>query len=176
MAAFNWGGIVNQTKYALSTAIILSGLALFIGFILIEATPFAIVAAAIAIVWLVGLQLEWHWVSPLAFVLFWGLIVLGSFVKVGVIWLGIGMVSALAAWQFAQFTLRTANYIASDKLNITAARQLIRVLWVAAASIVLIGFTLGTQFELTFGWAMVLALVAFAGLSRVLSYLRKVGE
>ncbi|MEK6255807.1 MAG: hypothetical protein N2C13_00640 [Chloroflexota bacterium] len=65
-----------------------------------------------------------------------------------------------------------ANYEDDATLNLIAGRHLNRLLLVSTLSVVLIGFSLGTRIELSFGWAIALALVAFLGVSKVIRYLR----
>lgn len=164
------------SKSALPITIILGTLALMSGYMLIEAGAFAALAFGLAVAWFIGLQLKWRWISPVVFFLFWILIVIGSFASVGVIWLAIAMVSVLVAWQLAHFTQQMAGYAEDPALKLIAGRHLNRLLLVSTLSVVLIGLSLRTRFDLDFNWALVLALAAIAGLSRVVSVLRTSDE
>lgn len=166
---------MNISNRATLTAIALGSGALAAGYALIGMWPIAGLAFTLAAFWYAGLYYEWAWVSGTALVAHWGLAVAGAIYAVGVIWLVVGLVSALAAWELAHFANRMQPYLRNKTLDLIASRHLLRLLAVSVASIVLVTISLGFQLSLPFGWAVVLAILALLGLSQMVSFLRRQG-
>lgn len=157
-------------------AIGIGSAALAAGYILMEMSSLVGLAIGLAAFWYTGLYFEWTWVSGIALLAYWGLAVAGAIYGIGVIWLAVGLVSALAAWELAQFAIRMQPYPQNETLDQIASQHLLRLLAVAVVSIVLAEISLRIELSLPFGWAFILALFALLGLSQAVSYMRRQGE
>jgi hypothetical protein len=123
---------------------------------------------ALGAFWLAGLWRGWQGTDAL------GLLGLVAIAGAGV-WLGLapalmlaGVVAALAGWDLDRFAqrLRRAEHVVGE---IELARaHLRRLLVVAGIGLGLGGVTLVLQMALSFGWALLLGMLAILGLSRAI--------
>jgi thiosulfate reductase cytochrome b subunit len=82
----------------------------------------------------------------------------------------VGTLAALAAWDLDHFErrLRTAQRVEAQGALIRA--HLRRLSIVAGLGLTLGGIALSVQVEITFGWALLLGLLAFLALSGVIAF------
>jgi hypothetical protein len=146
----------------------LATFALALGFVTQSLWAWAGIAVAIGVLWLAGDWRGWDavagpclagWVGLAAFGAWWG-VISG--------WMLIGTVAALAAWDLRRFGIRLRDAVAIiDRAELTRA-HLRYLAIVAAAGMLFGGIALGTRFELTFGWALLAAVLAVIGVSSVI--------
>jgi hypothetical protein len=125
------------------------------------------VAVAIGLLWLAGDWRSWDWAADVCLAGWVSLAAFGTWQALPAGWMLIGVVAALAAWDLGHFAvrLRSAGAIPPAELTRAHLRQLAIV---AAAGLLLGGIALGIRVELTFGWALLTAVLAVIGLSRLM--------
>jgi hypothetical protein len=79
-----------------------------------------------------------------------------------------GVIAALAAWDLAHFAARLRDAGTRPPPPDLARGHLRQLAAVAAAGLLLGGIALGVRVELTFGWALLAAMLAIVGLSRLI--------
>ena len=110
--------------------------------------------------------------AHLSFLLFCITIVMGTFFDVAIIWLIMGVVSALVAWDISYWTTRKNRVGRIDREDIMVKQHLRRL---GGVLVIGLGFSLlalNLHLTLTFGWILILGFVMILALSRVVSYLR----
>jgi hypothetical protein len=150
-------------------AIIVATLSLIVGYNF----NFWMIWPVMGMVWLIAEQRDWPWLTSWGFAAFAGAAAFGVWQGGAAGWLLVSLVAALAAWDLAFFTrrLRQAGQTAPEPALSQA--HLGRLAVVAASGLLLGGLALGLRFQLSFGWAIFLGLLAVIGLSRVIRSARR---
>jgi hypothetical protein len=122
---------------------------------------------AIGLLWLAGDWRGWDWTADVCLAGWVGLAAFGAWQELPAGWMLIGVVAALAAWDLAHFTTRLRDAGTRPPAELTHA-HLRQLAIVAAAGLLLGGIALGIRVDLTFGWALLAAMLAIIGISRLL--------
>jgi hypothetical protein len=128
---------------------------------------------AIGLLWLAGDWRIWDWAAAPCLAGWTGLAAFGAWQGLAAGWMLIAVIAALAAWDLGHFAmhLRDAGAIAQPA---DLARAHLRQLAIVVVSGTLLGsIALGMRIELTFGWAILAAVLAIIGLS---SFIRAGGS
>jgi hypothetical protein len=138
--------------------------------------PVSLAIIALALLGLLFLQWGWSWVVSLLLVLLTASAAVGFYFELHPAWLVGGTLSSLAAWDLEYFARRLKNagrVIAQSSL---VKSHLLRLLRVSLLGVVLVGITYLIRLQFTFGLAALLALLAVAGLSQAIAFLRRTGD
>lgn len=133
-------------------------------------------AVALGLLWLLGQARGWDWTPHLGLVGYVCLAAVSTLDGLSAAWSLAGVVATLVAWNFDCFTqsLRAAPRVEGEDAMRRALRR--RLLLVAALAILPALVAVFVRFELSFGWTLLLALLAIIGLSRAVGALRRVEE
>lgn len=125
------------------------------------------------LLWLLGEIKGRAGVSEAGLITLTGLAALGVYLDKPAIWMLLGAVAALAAWDTSLFLRRLAQTGRVE--NETAVRRAHwqRLAATAGLGLVLGGLALGVAIPMTFGWAVLLGLVTVVSLSWVVGSLRR---
>ena len=160
-------------KTTLYATILIAWLFLAVGFVVNGRPEGFIVIIPLAAFWLTSEWKVWRWASSLS-LLFYALTAIGA------IWLGtlpllaiLGLVTAVMAWDISNFNylLDGMSRVYKEDLIIQQYRR--RLLSVAALGIVIAVLATTIQISFSFVTALVLGLVAIAGFSVAISFLRR---
>lgn len=89
-------------------------------------------------------------------------------------WLLVGLVATLAGWDLEYFVNRL-RYVRDEAMAAELTDTHLRRLgWVVATGLLLGGAALLVHYRLTFGWAVLVALLAVYGVTRFISFFRQV--
>ncbi len=111
------------------------------------------------------------WVASLTAVLLASAAAVGAWLELQGWLLLIGLIAALSAWDLDAFARQLRSVDAVEKEQALKHRHLQRLLIVDALALLLGVSALTVQIRLSFGLALVLALIALVGLSRALGFL-----
>ncbi|HFQ94278.1 MAG TPA: hypothetical protein ENK32_09730 [Anaerolineae bacterium] len=160
-------------KTTLYATILIAWLFLAVGFVVNGRPEGLIVIIPLAVFWLVGEGRGWRWASSLS-LLFYALTTMGA------IWLGtlpllaiLGLVTAVIAWDISNFNrlLDGMSRVYKEDLIVQQYRR--RLISVAALGVVIAILATTIQISFSFVAALVLGLVAIAGFSFAISFLRR---
>jgi len=160
-------------KRFLTLAIITAALSLAVGFVLAGIYWGLPVILMIAALWLTGERRGWHWAGNVGLLLFIILTIMGLMLK---IFAFSGMVTAGAAligWEISHFNqyLAGVNKVINEPAIERKHQQ--RILTVAGAGLITAAIAATIQVNFGFGMALLLGLVAIAGLSLAIGFLRR---
>lgn len=113
------------------------------------------------------------WVSSLTTVLLASAAAVGAWLELQGWLLLIGLIAALSVWDLDAFARRLSSVDAVDQEQALKRRHLERLLIVDALGLLLGISALTVQIRLSFGLALVLALIALVGLSRAVGFLER---
>lgn len=135
---------------------------------------------ALALLWLVGRRCGWGWRADLGLVGFTVAAAPGLGRKPDDIWMLVGAVAALCAWDLDHFA-RRLRHAAWDRVSAQRRETMERahlghLLPVAAVGLLLAMAALRVEVHLTFFMALLLALLALIGLSWAIGLLRRAGD
>jgi hypothetical protein len=155
-------------KNTISISISLATISLALGYAQGSLWPGAGLIVVLGLLWLGGQQLQTHWLPNLGFVALVGAAAYGIWQELSVVWMLLGIVTALVPWDLVHFSqrLRQVGHISGEAQ--LKRDHLRRLLPVAGAGLALAGVALSFQFELSLGWAMILGLLVVIGLGRVI--------
>ena len=135
--------------------------------------PLSLAVMGLALLGLIFLKRMWTWITSLLLALNTGLAAGGFYLKFQPAWLVSSVLFALAAWDLEYFARRlnkAGQVMAQTKL---VRAHLLRLLWVSLLGLALFAITYLIRFQFTFGWAILLALLAVYGLSLGIAYLHR---
>jgi hypothetical protein len=160
-------------KFFVSTSIGLATFGLVIGYALNAFWIGAAIIVALGLFWLVGQWRGWRPVSVLVAISFIFATALGIWQGVPAAWMLFSIVTTLVAWDLDQFTHRLEQ--AGQIVGETELKRihLQRLLVIAGLGFLFGGIALRLQVELNLGWGIFLGLLAIAGLSRIIGFLRR---
>ncbi len=163
---------MNLVRSILFGSVSVLSLSLAVGHFLAGHPVWVFVAIFLGIFWAFAHLRDWAWANSLSFLLFCITIVMGTFFDVAIIWLIMGVVSALVAWDISYWTTRKNRVGRIDREDIMVKQHLRRL---GGVLVIGLGFSLlalNLHLTLTFGWILILGFVMILALSRVVSYLR----
>jgi hypothetical protein len=133
----------------------------------------AAASVALGCLWLVGLRRGWNGIDSLGLVGFTGLATVGIWLALAAPILLASQVATLATWDLDRFAQRlwSAGRVEAEA-DLTRA-HLQRLLAVAGLGLVFGSVALGAQVPLSFGWALLLGVLAILGLSRAIGWLNR---
>jgi len=153
-------------KLLVSAGIGLAALVLATGAASNAAWVLAAAPIALGALWLVGVVRGWDWMGAFSFVSLMSLAALGMWLRIAPMLMLVGAVAALIAWDLDGLgrRMRSARRVEGGATLVRAHLQ--RLAAVAGLGLLLGGIALGIHIRLSFGWALVLGLLAILGLSR----------
>jgi hypothetical protein len=134
------------------------------------------VVAGLALIWLASQARSRASASSLASFGFAGMLGLAAFgvwqnMPPG--WMLLAAAGALVGWDLNQFESRLRSAKRTDNEAALIQAHVRRLLIVAATGLALSEIALGVQVEFSFGWTLLLGLLAMLGLSRAIGFLRR---
>ena len=154
-----------------STALAASALAL--GYAQAHLWAGVVLIAGLGAFWLFGQRRGWRWVPSLVLVLFVSAAVFGLGLAAEPIWMLLGVVVGLAAWDLDHFAQRMRKASHVEGVQNLERRHLLRLLLVSGLGFLLSAAALEVRVELPMGTALLLGLLAIMGLSRAIRFLRR---
>ena len=160
------------TKLLLVSSI-LAAFTAALGYALADLWSGALLISILGLLWLVAQRCAWDWVASVALVLFVGAIAYGVWLEAQGVWLAIGLVAALSAWDLDYFRQRLSSVKCVEGQRELERRHLRRLSVVAGLGLVLAMVAL--EGKVTFGLApaLLLGLLVVLGLGGVIGYLRR---
>ena len=159
-----------------SIGVVLAILALSIGYVSNAIWIGAGINLAIGLLWLAGHWRGWDWTADFGLVCCVGLAAFGIWSELPAVWMLVGTVAALAAWDLDHFAERlrsVGNVVGQAELT---RSHLVRLLIVGAAGLLLGGIALGVPLELSFGWSVFAGVLAILSLRGLIGLLKREGE
>jgi hypothetical protein len=132
----------------------------------------ALPVLVMGVIWLAGQFRGWSWISSLGLVLSTVAAGGGLLVGLGAGWMLAGLVAALAAWDLHHFSHTLASVSRVEGGRSLERRHLQRLLVALGPGVVLAIVALGIEVTLSFGFVLLLGLVAVLGLSQAVAFLR----
>ncbi len=131
-------------------------------------------ALLLGLLWLAALRLRnspYSWLAFLGFSILFGL---GVWQRINPLWLLLGQVAALAAWDLSEFSFRL-DQLEEPQPAIEKA-HLRRLAPVVGVGILSGGLALGFTLKLNFNLVLLLGLLAFIALAQIVRQIRKLVE
>lgn len=133
----------------------------------------ALLIVALGFLWLFDQWRGGSWVASVGLVFFVGAAAAGLWLDLGDVWMLLGVVAALSAWDLDRFARRQKNAERVENVQQLERRHLWRLLIVDGLGFLLAVVGLGLKIKVSFGVALLLVLLAVLGLSRVVGFLRR---
>ncbi|MCB0163903.1 MAG: hypothetical protein KDI79_06750 [Anaerolineae bacterium] len=127
----------------------------------------------IGLLWLLGEMRGWAGISEAGLITLIGLAALGIYLDKPAIWMLLGTVVALAAWDASRFDRRLAQTGRVENVASVRWAHWQRLAATGGLGLLLGGLALGLAIPMSFGWAALLGLVAVVSLSWVVGALRR---
>ena len=163
-----------MTTVALLISILLGILSLAIGYGQAGATDLSRWLLLLAALWLVAHFRKWYWFSSIALLVMIVAAAYGVWLGYPAIWMVLGAVGGLIAWDLSDFARRLSYASPMDDTRTMERRHLERVVIVAALGVGLALLSVFLRFErLAFEVAVGLLLLAALGITRLVIGLRK---
>lgn len=125
------------------------------------------VFVALGALWLIGQRRDQGWVASLVLLCLIVGAVLGFWVNLPGVWLLVGAVMALAAWDLHDFARRLQDVEDDADAKVLEVHHLLRLGVVSGLGLLLGGLALAVRVSLGFGVVFALGLIAVFGLSRL---------
>jgi len=163
---------MNRTT-TLYSVILIANLLLAVGFIVNGRVEGLIVILPLALFWLLGEWRGWRWAGSLGLFLY-------ALLAMGALWLNVipilvilGLVTAVIAWDISSFNrlLNGMSQIHKESLLMQQYRR--RLISVAVLGTVIAILATTIQINFSFVAALLLGLIAIAGFSLAISFLRQ---
>ena len=154
-------------------SIILSASALALGCGMSGLWTWAVLAAAVGFLWLLGLWRDWGWMASVGLACFVGAAAVALWLGVGAGWALLCVAAALSAWDMDHFAQRLGRVGRGDGALDLERRHLERLLIVNGLGLLLGAVALRIKIEFGFGVALLLGLLAVLGLSQAIGFLRR---
>ena len=126
----------------------------------------------LGVAWLAGQIRDWPWIAPLGLVVSTVAAAAGLLLGLGAGWMLAGLVAALAAWDLHHFSHTLEGVPRVEGARSLERRHLQRLLIAVGLGALLAVVALGVDVTLSFGFVLLLGLVAILGLSQAVAYLR----
>jgi hypothetical protein len=154
-----------------SACIAACSLALAGGFLIGDLPAPAAALLAFGAFWLAAKRIRWAWVSTLGLILTAAAAGGGLLLGLPASWLLPGALGGLLAWDLAAFEGRLRLADPADDLAGLERRHLAWLLPTAAVGLLLSSAAATFRMQISFGWLLLLALIAAVGLMRLVSWL-----
>jgi len=161
------------TKLLLPAGTILAVAALGLGYWLDNAWLGTLFAVAVGLFQFLGKWRGWNWASSVALILFAGTAAIGIRTGAEASWMLLGTVAALSIWDLDHFALRLRFAPSTSDARSLERQHFLRLLIVVALGLLLGFAALNVRAAFGFGTAVLLGLLAIAGLSWAISFLRR---
>ncbi len=162
-----------MTTKALSASIGLAAGWLALGYALSPWRAWALLFAAIGLLWYVGRRRGWDWVGSICLVSLVGGAAVGLVLGAAAGWMLLGTVAALSAWDLDHFARRLTSVKRVESERELECEYLRRLLFVAGVGLLLASIPLLVTIGLNFGVTVLLGLLAILGLGHVIAFLRR---
>jgi hypothetical protein len=126
----------------------------------------------LGVAWLAGQTRGWPWIASLGLAFSTVAAAAGLLVGLGAGWMLAGLVAALAAWDLHHFSHALESTPRVDGGGSLERRHLMRLLIAVGLGALLAVVALGIDVTLSFGFVLLLGLVAILGLSWAVAFLR----
>jgi hypothetical protein len=126
----------------------------------------------VGMIWLAGRGRGWSWISSLGLALSAVAAAVGLLAGLGAGWMLAGLVASLAAWDLHHFSHTLEGVPRVDGVRSLERRHLQRLLIAVGLGVLLAAVALGVDATFSFGFVLLLGLVAVLGLSQAVAYLR----
>ncbi len=161
-----------MTRWVFGVCLGLSVIALGAGYGLTYDGRWSALWLLLGVLWWLGRR-RWRWVGSLAFLGYIGAAAGGVFIGLGEVWMLLGTVAALAAWDLDHFAHRLQEIPRIEQQEALVASHLQRLALVSGGGLLLgIGARL-VQVRFSLGAAVLLGLLAILGLQQFLAMLRR---
>lgn len=166
-------GVLVAGKMPIYALILLSALALGAGWAALALWwgPAGLILAVA--LWLIGEIRGWRWSSYTGLFLLVILAAVGLALDMPPLWAILGVVLALAGWEMSHFRRFLARANVIDNEEILIQRHWRRLMVISLLGALLAGLAVTIQFSLSFGVALLLAVLALVGLGRAMHFLRQ---
>jgi hypothetical protein len=161
-----------MTTHFLLISTVASTCTLAVGYALGGAWPGTLLILALGFLWLLDQWRGGGKVASVALVFFVGAAAVGLWLDLGDVWMLLGVVAALSAWDLDRFAQRQRNVGRVENVQQLERRHLRRLLIVDGLGLLLAAAG-GLKIKVSFGAALLLALLAVLGLSRAVGFLRR---
>ena len=131
---------------------------------------------ALGLLWLIGQGRGWGGVASATFVVFVGAAVIGLWLGLAAIWMLLGVVAVLTAWDLDRFAGRLRDVGQVEGVQALERHHLQRLVVVDGLGLLLAAVALRIEINLSFGVTFLLGLLAVLGLSRVIGTLRSASD
>lgn len=156
------------------TICILAGmLPLAAGYFQFDLPLVAIGCLVIGLLWLLSQWRRLDWAASLGMLIFTGASALGVWVGLSPFLLAISVLGSLLAWDLADFSRRLRRAAPEDNLRLLEKQHLMRLAGVGGLSLALTLAALIVHLQISFGWLLLLAIVAILGLLQLVKRLRQ---
>jgi len=156
------------------TICILAGmLSLAAGYFQFDLPLVAIGCLVIGLLWLLSQWRRLDWAASLGMLIFTGASALGVWVGLSPFLLAISFLGSLLAWDLADFSRRSRRAAPEDNLRLLEKQHLMRLAGVGGLSLALTLAALIVRLQISFGWLLLLAIVAILGLLQLVKRLRQ---
>jgi hypothetical protein len=159
-----------------SSSVVLAILALAIGYVGNAIWVGAGITLVVGLLWLAGQWRGWDWAADFGLICCVGLATFGIWSQLPAVWMLVGTVAALAAWDLDHFAERlrsVGNVVGQAELT---RSHLGRLLVVGAAGLLIGAVALGVRLELSFGWSVFASMLAILSLRGLIGLLKREGE
>lgn len=162
-----------MSRAALFLSLLLSAAALGWGYGNRFGWVYAAGIVLMTLLWLVSELRGWSWFSHIGFAILSAAAGMGVFLEAELVWMLAGAVFALTAWDLSAFTRRIKMVAQDDRISELESRHFIWLAGIAGVSFLAGLFTQMIHLKLAFGWGVLLAVLAVAALSQLVSWLKK---
>ena len=133
----------------------------------------ALPVVTLGLLWILGQQLGWTWTGAMGLIAFTGAAVFGIWARLPALWMLLGMVATLGAWDLHRYSLQLQGaQLVEGGAQLTRS-HLQRLLAVSGLGLLLGGLALQVQVDLNFGWALLLGVLAILFLSRAIEFITR---
>ncbi len=134
---------------------------------------YGLVIAGLGVIWLFSVWRNFQELISTGLIVFIGVAAWGIYQELSTIWMLIAVVVSLVAWDLARFSQRIAYAEPFAEGAVVQQAHLQRLAMVGGLGLLLGGLALGLQFQLNFGWAVLLGLVMVISLAWVVGRIRR---
>jgi hypothetical protein len=128
------------------------------------------------VLWMVGLALRWDWISPFGLFLVFGAAVVGSYQGLSTLLIILAAISALLAWDLAEFHIRLRMASSEDNLSRLERSHLVRLFLLALVGGALCAIALNLHLKSSFEWLVILMFFVVWGMAQMVNRLIKKEE
>ena len=163
-----------MTLFGLLFSIVLGSGSLAWGYQQVGLQQFSRWILAFGVVWLFAVWQRWRWFAPLGLIFNFLAAALGLwFLNFSPGWMFAGAIGGLLAWDLTYFSYRLRFVASDEERHRMEGRHLVRVSALGLLGFVLASLAMAIKLQFNFQWALLLALVATLGISRLVTWFRK---